>query len=200
LFTCENNPPGAEHVLTHSGYVEPNRGPEQILQALAIIKRQTPVKLVVVGRVREEYRDEFLRRISELGLEEDVELLGHVPFEQMGAALNRGTIGLCTLQRTPNCMHTLSNKQFEYMATGQAVIGPINCDTAHLIRETDCGLTVDTTDAQAIAEAITLLISDPALRERYARNGRAAIEGEYGWHRMEERLWQVYERLEQPAS
>ncbi len=51
--------------------------------------------------------------------------------------------------------------------------------------------------SSAIAEAITLLISDRERRERYARNGRAAIEGKYGWHKMEERLWELYERLEQ---
>ena len=96
------------------------------------------------------------------------------------------------MQPTPNNYASLSNKLFHYMATGQAVIGPKNSDTAEVIRRTNCGIAIDTTDPQALAQTILELLGDPERCRRYGLNGRKAVENEFGWHKMEQLLIRIY--------
>lgn len=57
------------------------------------------------------------------------------------------------------------------------------------------GLAVDTTNPQAIAEAVCRLAGEADLREELGANGRRAIENELGWHKMEEALATIYATL-----
>jgi len=96
---------------------------------------------------------------------------------------------------SPNSYGCLSKKLFNYMSTGQAVIGPRGSNTAEIIRRADCGLVADMTDPQSLAEAIMELLSDPARRLRLGLNARRAVENEYGWHIMEQHLAEIHESL-----
>ncbi len=195
MFPFDRKPPEAEWTLTHDGFLGRSRGQEQILRALAILQPDNRVGLLVVGELQAADRDEFVRLVDQFGLQKNVEVTGWIPFDQVGPALNRGAIGLIAMQPTPNNYKSLSNKLFNYMATGQAVIGPIGSDTEEVIRRANCGVVADMTSPESLAHAIRSLLQDPQRTRELGLNGRRAVEEEYGWHRMEERLKSVYERL-----
>jgi glycosyltransferase involved in cell wall biosynthesis len=194
-FSCENKPPDAIHTITHDGFLSIDRGQNQILDALALLKDELPARFLVVGQVLERDRAAFAERVARLGLTQFVEVTGWLPYAEVGKALNRGMIGLVAMQPTPNNYGSLSNKLFNYMSTGQAVIGPQGSDTERVIRQAHCGITVDMTDPQALATALRALLSDPDRTRQLGRNARRAIEDEFGWHRMEQRLAAIYEDL-----
>jgi len=191
----EDKPPEAAWTLTHDGFLGRSRGQEQILHALAVVRRHTPVRFLVVGELQTADREGFDRLAGELGLQDAVEVTGWIPFDQVRPALNRGSIGLIAMQPSPNNYKSLSNKLFNYMATGQAVIGPKGSDTEEIIRQAKCGLAADMTKCESLAEAMLFLLKDPKRTRELGLNGRRAVEAEYGWHRMEERLRSVYRRL-----
>ena len=64
-----------------------------------------------------------------------------------------------------------------------------------LIKEYNCGLCVDTSNSDEIAEAIVQLCSNAEMRRQMGANGRKAIEDELGWHKMEEVLIRIYSQL-----
>ena len=198
LFPCQDKPPEAARTMTHDGHLSRDRGMLQILEALAIVNRKRPANCLVVGTIKDRDGEPelFEQRARELGLQDNVEVTGWIPYVQVGPALNRGSIGLVAMQPSPNNYGSLSNKLFNYMCTGQAVIGPKGSDTAQVIQEANCGLAVDMTDAQALAEAMLTLIENPDRCRELGRNGRKAVEEKLGWHIMEKQLWQIYEDLE----
>ena len=53
-----------------------------------------------------------------------------------------------------------------------------------------------TTDPQALADAILSLITDEERCARFGANGRRAVETEFGFHKMGERLLEIYRELE----
>lgn len=186
----------ASITLTHDGFLSVDRGQSQILEALAIVRKQTPVRLIVVGQVIERDRAAFDARVKELELGDIVETTGWLTYEKAGEALNRGVIGLVAMQPTPNNYGSLSNKLFNYMSTGQAVIGPVGSDTEKVINHAQCGVTVDMTDPRALADSILLLLGDQAHTVQLGLNARRAIEDEFGWHRMESLLAGIYQDIE----
>lgn len=195
MFPFEHKPPEAAWTLTHDGFLGRSRGQQHILHALAIVRKETRVRFLVVGELQVEDREEFDRSVAELGLHDIVEVTGWIPFDQVGSALNRGSIGLIAMQPTPNNYKSLSNKLFNYMATGQAVIGPSGSDTEEVIRRANCGLAADMTKPESLADALLSLLRHPHRTCELGLNGRRAIEDEFGWHIMEKRLGTIYEAV-----
>jgi len=187
---------GGPVVVAHEGGLDVRRGMLEMLEALAIARRSVEVRLLIIGGVREWDRTRFDERVSALGLAEAIESPGWVRYDGVGRLLSRSQIGIVAMQPSPNNYLGLSNKIFDYMACGLAVIVPAGSATADLVREVDCGVAVDTTNAEAIADAIVRLARAPVLRHRLGANGRRAIEQTYGWHKMAERLVEIYSQLE----
>lgn len=100
------------------------------------------------------------------------------------------------MQPTPNNYGSLSNKLFNYMCTGQAVIGPEGSNTAKIIRRANCGEVTDMSDPRKLADAMLALLRAPGRTRELGLNGRRAVETEYGWHKMEQRLAEIYDRLD----
>ncbi len=107
-----------------------------------------------------------------------------------------GQIGLICSQPVPNHMLGLSNKLYNYMACGLAVLGMKGSETEKIILEHECGITVDTSRPKEIAKGILWLIDHPEERREMARNGRKAIEQELGWHCMEKVMGELYGEIE----
>jgi glycosyltransferase involved in cell wall biosynthesis len=190
----------APFVLCHDGYLDESRGMVQMLEAFALARKTTDVRLLLVGKVYPECADLFDRTVTRLGLALSIDMPGWKPYDEIGAIESSAQVGLVTLQPGGNTFKSLNNKLYNYMSCALAVIAPAGSMTEHLVREYDCGLVVDTTKPQDIADAIIRLVQDGVLRKRLGSNGRRAIENDLGWHKMEERLQAVYRALERDSS
>ena len=78
------------------------------------------------------------------------------------------------------------------MACGLAVLGMQGSETEKILKQYDCGITVDTTKPEEIAKGIIWLIDHSAERRQLALNGRKAIDNELGWHCMENVMKSIY--------
>ena len=195
MFPHDNKAEDSLLICTHDGTLAKNRGQNQMLEALSIIRKQIPARLLVVGHVLPAEREDFERRVAELGLEDAVEITGWLPYSDVGPNLNRGSIGLVAMQPVLNNLHSLSNKLFNYMATGQAVLVPRDSDSAQVVESADCGVAVDMTNSKDIADALLTLMQDPQRTRAMGRNARRAIEDVFGWHLMEQELARIYGEL-----
>jgi hypothetical protein len=181
--------------VCHEGNLDRGRGMVQLLEGLALARRHADVRLLVVGEVRPGARALFEEKTGALGLRGAVEMPGWVDYDGVGAVLSRGQIGVVAMQPTPNNYLSLSNKLYNYMCSAMPVIAPAGSATADLVLREDCGVAVDVTRPDAIAEAIVRLAGDRPLRERLGARGRRAIQQRYGWHVMEKRLAEIYAQL-----
>ena len=67
----------------------------------------------------------------------------------------------------------------EAMASGMPIIGTDTGSNAKLVRHNDTGLIVPIGNADALGDAVEMLLDDPALRVQMGRNGRALVEASY---------------------
>lgn len=179
-------------VIVHDGNLTFERGALEILDALSLVKRQRTFTFLVLGAVPPEVKAPFMVKLTALGLQDHVDLRGHLPWTEFGKIEATGQIGLICSQPVPNHMLSLSNKLYNYMACGLAVLGMMGSETEKITLAHGCGLAVDTSKPEEIAKGIIWLIDHPEERREMARNGRKAIEQELGWHRMEKVMAEMY--------
>jgi len=191
---CNHDTPGPVTVL-HDGWLDESRGMRQMLEALVLARRSVDVRLLLVGKVRENCAQQFNDLIRQFDLKAQVEVTGWIPYDRLGETDARAQIGLVALQPTGNNFGGLSNKVYSYMSCGQPAIVPEGSATADLITRCDSGIAVNITQPAAISEAIVTLARDVAMRKRLGRNGRQAMEAELSWDKMEDKLQHGYAEL-----
>ncbi len=181
--------------IVHEGYLSFDRGLIQMLEAVATVRRSHDIRLLVLGRMGAVEQKVFDKKVAQLDLKEILIFPGWVPLLEMGKVESTAQIGLICFQKTPNNFMSLSNKLYNYMSCGQAIVGPAGSATEEIITKYNCGICVDTSNPDEIAEAIVQLCSNTEMRRQMGANGRKAIEDELGWHKMEEVLIRIYSQL-----
>jgi glycosyltransferase involved in cell wall biosynthesis len=180
--------------LAHLGVLGRTRGSMLLPDVLA----QSPAgtRLALIGRFTDETGPAFRARAAGLGVADRIDDLGWQPQEELPEALAGCDIGLVLFQPVDrNHRLALPHKLFDYMLAGLPVIAPDFAEeTAAVVRESGCGLLVDTSDPAAIAAAVAAL-ADPARRAEMGAAGRAAALGRFGWAGEAARLVALYRDL-----
>lgn len=86
-------------------------------------------------------------------------------------------------------------KIFEYMKYGLPIICSDLILWKEIIDKYDCGITVDPTNIQEIADALNFLIENPEEAQRMGMNGYKAYIEEYNWDTQVPKLLQLYSEL-----
>lgn len=124
-------------------------------------------------------------------------LIQNETYDDMLAALSKASIGLALQQPDPYFrLVTYGNgrKFFSYMQAGLPIVAPEFGEIGEVVRQVRCGMLCDTTDAQAVARAITFLWNDPMIAKIMGQRGRKAIEGYYNFNREKSKVLEVYRR------
>lgn len=129
------------------------------------------------------------------GIEDQIEVAGWVPFDQVAHQLRQADIALAILQPIPRYVTALPVKLFEYMACGLPVIISDFPPNRGVVGPADCGILIDPTNAIAVSEAIQRLLANSDEARRLGQNGRQAFEASYNWQALEQRLLGLYASL-----
>ena len=124
-----------------------------------------------------------------------VDELGFISREEVKRLFAKSVAGLLLVLPGPNVFGALPNKMFEYMSAGIPQVtsnGPL---WKQIIDESKCGITVDPTKPDQIAEAINYLLKHPAEALEMGRNGRKAVEEKYNWEKEIPKLIGLYKEL-----
>lgn len=188
----------SEVVVTaiHNGLINRLRGWPQLLEALAR-SRWKYLNLRIVGTFNDGSQADFERCVAELGLEGRVKVEGWMPFEQVYKRLLSSDIGLILFQPgVQNHVYGLPHKLFDYMLAGLPVIAPdFAVAMAPIIKQADCGILVNPSKSDEIAEALDYLVVHIDERRRLGENGRRAILERYNWETEADKLVNMYLRI-----
>jgi len=165
----------------------------RLLEALAILQRSRPVRLVLTGRPRHA-APEIRRAIARLGLSEQVIELGYVPDEEVPLLYR-----LATALVFPSLGEGFGLPIVEAMASGC----PVVCSGVTSLPEVagDAALFCDPTDSKDIAEKVALLLDSEDMRRRLIDKGLARA-AQFSWEKAALQTFKVYESAvrEGPAS
>jgi phosphatidylinositol alpha-1,6-mannosyltransferase len=165
------------------------KGQDVLIRALPALQRQVPdVALLIVGGGPA--RPTLERLAREHGVERDVVFTGSVPWEELPAHYDAGTVFSmpCRTRRAGLEVEGLGIVYLEANATGLPVVAGNSGGSPDAVREGETGYVVDGTAVDEVVAALARLLTDDALRERLGQAGRAWVEQRWRWDVIAGRL------------
>jgi D-inositol-3-phosphate glycosyltransferase len=196
----------SDHMLLFVGRIERLKGLDVLLKALAIMRQQGiferfPVCLAVIGGDPEASRDQMsaeMARIKRLyyryGLQDLVTFLGKRSQDTLPYYYSAAEALVM-----PSHYESFGMVALEAMACGTPVVASQVGGLAFLVQDGMTGYTVPSGEPAALAERLTALISDSALRKRMSEQSVQVARG-YGWEKIATRLIAVYEETLEMAK
>jgi glycosyltransferase involved in cell wall biosynthesis len=174
----------SEPTVLFAGFVTPRKGLDYLAHALPLM-RPVP-RLILVGRWAEGYRARFLRLLGSLA--DRVIEAGYVPDEDMPAYYS-----LADVYVSASLMEGFGLPLAEALACETPVVAVAAGAVAEVIGPG--GLLVPPRDPAALAEAVSELLRDAALRRELGQRGRAYIERDFSVQAMREATLDAYDRF-----
>lgn len=186
-----------DYRLVYLGRVKKERGLKEAVRAFEKVKARFPGALfdIVGDIVPSSYEDELRDLVGRLGLQDSIIFHGFVPYPETVGYLRKASCGIVTFLPANNNMACLPNKLFEYMAAGLPVVASDFELYREVVRGSECGLTVDATDPDSIADAVIRVFDDPAEAARMGKRGQTAFREKYNWQKEEKKLLDLYGEL-----
>jgi glycosyltransferase involved in cell wall biosynthesis len=182
--------PKKEVKVLFIGRIDPNKGPDIVADAVAVLKKEgLPVQLTVAGGLwwyghGNEMADPFFRKLKVKMDAAGANYVGHVTRPNVPELIRTHDI-TCVLSRSnePNALVVL-----EAMASGCAVIASNRGGLPQSAGGT--GILVDPDDFESVVKALRALVADPALLREYKEKAiqRAALGS---WNRNVNQLEQA---------
>lgn len=177
--------------LLFVGWVMAAKGIDELLEAVARVPEAT---LTVVGRfVDDDEGSSEARvraRIDRLGLSGRVRLVGEVPLEEVWGFYEQADVFVL-----PSWTEGLPNVLLEARMAGlPAVVTPVGA-MAEVVRDGVCGRVVPVGDIDALAAALSGLVSDPDARIAMGAAARSSTLVEFETEAVASRLADCYDAL-----
>ncbi|KMT62423.1 glycosyltransferase [Paenilisteria newyorkensis] len=190
-----SSPESVEQTLIYIGGIEENRGLWIMLEALKNLKQSgyEDLKLKLIGPIFEADNEKIDVFVSKNGLMSNVERLGRIPNDEIGAHMANATAGLCLLKPIPNYMESMATKMFEYMSAELPMIVSDFPMWSELMEETQSGYSVNPLDNLEVVNAIERLLKSKKLQQEMGANGRYHYEKTYNWTAEGKKLLALYE-------
>jgi glycosyltransferase involved in cell wall biosynthesis len=154
------------------------------------------VELLVIGGSVDDTLERLRERAVELGIADDVEFVGQVPYDEVHEHLLRGDVPVAPYQ--PLEVYEISRwntrKIPDYMNAGLPVVAPDFGGFPEILEETGCGITVETGNVGALADGIAALVADPDRAQALGGRGREALESRYNWGNEGQKIRDVVDR------
>ncbi|MCZ8335148.1 MAG: glycosyltransferase family 4 protein [Rhodobacteraceae bacterium] len=182
--------PDAAFTIGFTGSLKAWHGTDLLVEALARLRPNLPAHLLIVGDGPE--RGALLEQAARLGLAGSVTITGWVPHHHLPALIARMDAAVAPYPATAN--HYFSPlKLFEYLAMGRAIVASRIGQTAELLGPTGSGLLIPPGDADALADALRRIATDPALAASLRK--RAALQaGLHDWRQNARRIVDLFPR------
>jgi glycosyltransferase involved in cell wall biosynthesis len=183
--------------LLHVGNLVPWSGVEVGIRAMPRILAEFPdASFTIVGGGSPGYERFLERLIRDLNLEEHVHLTGPRPNRDIPELLGGAAVGLANSEPVEYRRYAFPLKVLEYMAGGLPTIATEDTEAADMVSRYDCGLAA-AYRADAVGAAVTRILADPGLRERFRANA-IRHSSELRWERLLARELQlIRDRLDE---
>lgn len=178
--------------IIYVGGISRERGVIEMVRAMSYVPTTLSAKLVLVGDLPKGELQDVLAHTP--GWEHTL-AVGRKSLAEVNDLLTQAVAGLVLLHPVPRYMEALPTKLFEYMSAGVPVVASDFPLWAELVEAAQCGVTVDPTDPEAIAEAIASLVGNPEMAREFGLRGQQAVADQFNWDHESEALVNLYRRL-----
>jgi len=168
--------PPEQFVVVYTGLHGLAHGLETALEAADHLRDQSDITFLFVGDGPQ--KDALIQKAKDMALP-NVLFHNAVPEPELPGYINLADVGLDTRRCLGISKGTLPVKMFSYMACGRSVLLSIEGEAVRLLERAQAGVAVPPENPYALARAVLDLRSDPDIRARLGRNGRAFVEANF---------------------
>jgi glycosyltransferase involved in cell wall biosynthesis len=161
------------YVGTHAYY----HGLETLIDAADLLRERRDIVFIMVGDGPER------SRLKEICIAKQLQnvIFATSPYEEMDQLYSIGYASVATLRNIEVAKGMRLSKVFPSLSCGVPVVYAGFGEAAELIVRNNCGIVTTPEKPALLANAISDLASQPALRSELGRNGRTLVEKEYSW-------------------
>ena len=185
---------GDRPTLLCVGRLVHRKGQDRLIEAMPKIKAEIPgVILLLVGSGP---RESHLRKlIKKFGLEDDVQLLGRITYDQLPKHFLLGDVFVSPSRSRLAGLEVegLGIVYLEASASGLPVIAGNSGGAPDAVLEDKTGLVVDGTNVDEIAKACISLLANPKLAQEFGSAGRVWAVENWNWNYWGSRFAEVLE-------
>ncbi|WP_436344037.1 glycosyltransferase family 4 protein [Natronorubrum sp. FCH18a] len=187
--------PTSDISLVYVGSLDQMRGLLPMLKLVReLVDRNEDVKLWLLGTFSNKQNEESAKEfIEKHNIENNVQLFGHVPYEDIFSYLEASDIGLCLVDEK-RFEHAIPTKIFEYMYASTPVLATDATGTRSFITE-ETGQFVSQSNVNIQADIIQNLNSDRERLDNMGEKARKKVVEEYNWEQEAEKLTSIYKSL-----
>lgn len=180
---------GPGPIVAFVGIFQPWHGLDLLVSSFGQVHAKFPhSQLVLIGDGQG--RASVTAQIEEMGLKDNVRLLGRLPQAEVAAVLSLADVAVAPYPFEHSDIVGTPLKVVEYMAAGKPIVAstaPIH----ELITDGVTGLRVAPANVQALAGSILRLLENKALRADLGQRARRQAQ-QYSWNNVVEKLNQIF--------
>lgn len=178
-----------EQIITTASADVPMKGLRYLLEAVAKLRTERNVRLIVIGKPRE--GGTSAETIASLGLSQVVEFISGVPDERIVELYATSSVAV-----VPSLYEGFSLPAIEAMCSGT----PLVATTGGALPEVagpngQTCVSVPPGDSEALAAALTRVLDDPAMAACIGAAGRERVISRWSWRRTAEQTAEHYRAL-----
>lgn len=182
----ERNP---EQIITTASADVPMKGLRYLLEAVAKLRTERDVRLIVIGKPRE--GGTSAEAIHNLGLSQVVEFISGVPDERIVELYATSSVAV-----VPSLYEGFSLPAIEAMCSGT----PLVATTGGALPEVagpdgETCVSVPPGDSEALAAALSRVLDDPEMAARIGAAGRERVISRWSWRHTAEQTVEHYRAL-----
>ena len=179
--------PADRSIVTQVSWIIPEKGILDFLETAQLVCRQNrKVQFVIVGEG--DYRQEYMRRAVEMGIEDHVTWTGLVE-DPFGEGVFEAADVVCQFSRWEEVFGWMIA---EAMAHGKPMVATRVGGIPEIVRDNESGYLVGRGDIQTMAEKILTLLNDPLLREQMGTKGKNIVREKFSLRNNVSRLIASY--------
>jgi len=161
-------------IVTQVSWVIPEKGIIDFLETAHLVcRRNRDVQFVVVGEG--EYRQEYMKRASEMGIEDRVTWTGMVE-DPFGEGVFEAADIVCQFSRWEEVFGWMIA---EAMAYGKPVVATRVGGIPEVVQDQESGYLVERGDVEIMANRVLTLLNDASLRERMGNKGKNIVREKF---------------------
>jgi len=172
--------PEAEHVLIFHGVIDPQDGPELLVEAAPAILAQHPgTRFWMVGDGTAV--PDLKARAGAVGLSDRFYFSGWVQQADVARYISASDLGLVILPDVLSARGRVTLKEFEYWACGVPAVLPRLPALQEVVGDEEASLFYRPGDAADFATKVNVLLANPERRREMARVGQQRVAEEFEW-------------------
>ncbi len=183
--------------LVYWGTLSAWQGVLAAIDSVALIRREQPVTLTLIGPQRARSRKQLIKYAHRVGVADCLQWRDPVPQAQLAASLHEHDIALAPLVMNDRNLvqGCCPLKVLEAMAAGIPLVASDLPVVRELCRADEEAVLVRPGSGKAIKDGVLRLLADPQWAVSLAQRARARVERQFTWERAQHSLVALYQDL-----